>query len=55
MNNNKMLIRIAIALIAFLLAMYILGRMGYNKEQVQNNQDSSNTPKSIITFEEEKE
>ena len=55
MNNNKMLIRIAIALIAFLLAMYILGKMGYNKEQYDESKKESSVPQKIITFEEEKE
>jgi hypothetical protein len=50
-----MLIRIAVALIAFLLAMYILAKMGYNKEQNNKSHKKPDVPQKIITFEEEKE
>ncbi len=58
MNNKKILIRLAIALIAFLLAMYLLSRSGYNSTptpaKTTDNQTAQN-PTSIVTFEEEKE
>ena len=58
MNNKKILIRLAVALIAFLLAMYLLSRAGYNSNptpaQTPDNQTVQETT-SIVTFEEEKE
>lgn len=54
MKNNRLLIRIAIALIAFLIAMYLLNKLGYNSQESTKTQNTPQT-NAIIIFEEDKE
>ena len=55
MKNTKLLIRIAIAFVAFLIVMYLLSNSRYNSKKVENTAKAPETPTAIISFEEVQE
>lgn len=55
MKNTKLLIRIAIAFVAFLIVMYLLSKSQYNTQKPENSEATAQTPNAIISFDEDKE